>query len=134
MYVLSSVSTVPVLSPSTILSACPGDEVVINCDVTETTIISLQWEITLLKFTASKIYLTLSHLWNNTNQLESGLLFYAEWTSYSPLSAILTTAANLSLNGATVRCVAAGLSSSNPLKIRVTQIGKLIKLITNSQS
>ena len=114
------------LTPSTVLSACPGDEVVVNCYESETTAdmrIALRWEITLLNNSVSTIELLLSDLRNNTNRQEGGLEIHADWTSYSPLSATLTTTADSALDGATVRCAAAGLPSSDPLIIRVTQIG-----------
>ena len=115
------------LTPGTILSACPGDKVVINCDISETTAntrITLRWQITPGPINTSIpiIELSLSDLRNNTNLQVGGLEFHAEWTSYSPLSATLTTTADLVLNGATVRCRSSS-ASSDPLVIRVTQIG-----------
>ena len=114
------------LTPSTLLSACPGDEVVINCDISENTAntkISLRWEIATMNNSLSVLELPLSDLNNSTDRREGGLEVYAELTSYSPLRAVLTTTAHSALDGATVRCTAAGSSSSNPLIIRVTQIG-----------
>jgi hypothetical protein len=111
-----------VLTPSTVLSACPGDEVVINCYESETTRISLRWEITPINTSISMIELSLSDLMNNTNRRENGLEFYAELTSYSPLRAILTTTAHSALDGARVTCVAARPASSDSFIIRVTQI------------
>ena len=120
------VSTVTMLTPSTVLSACPGDEVVINCDVSETTAntrISLKWEITPVNTSFGKIELPLTDHMNNTNRQEGGWEFHAEFTSYSPLSAILTTTAHLALDGATVTCTFPGSTSRVPLIIRITQIG-----------
>ena len=124
------VSTLPELTPSAVLSACPGDKVVINCYESETTVntrISLRWEITPgpMNRSTSKIEVSLNNDTNNGNRREGGLEFYAEWTSYFPLSAILTTTAHSALDGATVTCAAGGSASSNPLIIRVThgQIG-----------
>ena len=116
------------LTPSTVLSACPDDIVVINCDVSETnddTRITLRWQITPgpINTLITMIELSLSDLKNNTNRQEGGLEFHAELTSYSPLSATLTTTADLELDGATVTCLSAGSSSSDPLLIRVPQIG-----------
>ena len=115
------------LTPGTVLSACPDDKVVINCDISETTAntrITLRWQITPgpINTSISMIELSLSDLRNNTNLQEGGLEFHAEWTSYSPLSATLTTTADLVLDGATVRCRSSS-ASSDPLVIRVTQIG-----------
>ena len=114
------------LTLSTILSACSGDEVVISCYESETTAdtrISLRSEITPINDSLSTIELSLSDIRNNTNQRDSGLQFYAELTSYSPLSATLTTTAHSALDGATVRFSSSRSTSSNPLIIRVTQTG-----------
>ena len=121
-----STCTVTVLTPSTTLSACPDDEVVVSCYETETTAntrISLRWQITLMNRSIPVIELTLIDSVNNNNRQEGRLEFHAELTSYSPLSAILTTTAHSALDGATVRCAAGGSISSDPLIIRVTQIG-----------
>ena len=122
-----SVNTLTVmLTPSTVLSVCPGDEVVINCNESETTAdmrISLRWEITLMNNSASTIELHLSDLRNHTGQLEAGLQFHTKLTSYSPLSAILAFTAHSALDGATVTCDSPGPITSDPLIIRVTQIG-----------
>jgi hypothetical protein len=124
-----SVSTLPaaaaVLISSTVLSACPGDEIMINCYESDTTVdtrVSLRWEITPINTSISMIELSLSDLMNNTNRRENGLEFYAELTSYSPLRAILTTTAHSALDGARVTCVAARPASSDSFIIRVTQI------------
>ena len=117
-------STVTVLTPSTILSACPGDEVMIKCHESETTAntrISLRWLITPLNKSIPTIELPLSDRMNNTNRFEGGLELYTELTSYSPLSAVLTTTAHSALDGATVRCAAGGFPISDPLIIRVTR-------------
>ena len=114
------------LTPSTVLSACPGDEVVINCYESETTAntrISLRWQITPINISLPMIELPLTDRMNNTNRREGRLEFHAEWTSYSPLRATLTTTAHSALDGATVTCAAGGSASSDPLIIRVTQIG-----------
>jgi hypothetical protein len=117
-----------VLTPSTVLSACPGDEVVISCYESETTAnmrISLRWEVTPINMSISAIELPLSDLVNNTNRQEHGLQFYAELTSYSPLRAVLITTAHSALDGATVTCTSAGSPSSDSLIIRVAQIDLL---------
>ena len=120
------------LTPSTVLSACPGDEVVISCYESETTTnirISLRWEIDIPiqtnsgRFSRVELHLSLSNLTNNTSRQEDGLEFHAELTSYSPLSAILTTTAHSALDGATVTCLSSRSAISDPLIIRVTQIG-----------
>ena len=119
-----SVSMLTVLIPSAILSACPGDELVVRCYEPETmytnTRISLRWEITPINLTLSKIELPLSGTMNNTNRWEGELQFYAEFTSYSPLSAELITTAHPALNGARVLC--ASPISRNTTTIRVYQI------------
>ena len=125
-----SVSTLPVLTPSTILTACPGDEVVMSCCEPETnasTRISLRWEVTLLNGAIPMIELALNNDRNISHRQEamSGLEFYAKWTSYSPLRAILTTTAHSVLDGATVTCESP-FEPSNSLTIKVTQIGDYI--------
>ena len=120
------VSTVTMLTPSNVLSTCLGDEVVINCDISENTTktrISLRWEITRIDKSIPIIDLSLSDLNNNSYWRDYGLEFYAELTSYSPLRAILTTTADSALDGATVTCLSFGFSSIDTLIIRVTQIG-----------
>ena len=64
------------------------------------------------------IELPLSDLKNSTNRQEGGLQFYVELTSYSPLSAVLTTTAHSALNGATVICYSTSSrsTSSDPLQ------------------
>ena len=114
------------LTPSTILTACPGDEVVMSCYEPETTAnmrISLRWQITLMDRSIPVIEVALNNQDGNTSyRQEAGLEFYAEWTSYSPLSAILTTTAHSALNGATVTCAVGRSASQGPLIISVTQI------------
>ena len=121
------------LTPSTVLSVCPGDEVVINCCESENTTdtrVSLRWQITLMDNSVPTIELPLNDHGNNTNRQEGGLEFYAELTSYSPLRAILTTTAHSALDGATVRCYSAssGPTASEPLIIRITQILGIINI------
>ena len=114
------------LTPSTILSACPGDEVVMSCYEPETTAdtrISLRWQITLRNRSIRMIVVALNNHHGNSCRQEAGLEFCAKWTSYSPLRAILTTTARSALDGATVTCAAGGSSSMDILMIRVTQIG-----------
>ena len=120
------------LTPSPILSACPDDELVVRCyepDATASTRISLRWEIIPIKLMIPEIELPLSSTMNSTNRQEGELQFYAEFTSYSPLSAVLITTAHPALDGATVTCRSES-DSSNPiikLEIRITQIGNQIK-------
>ncbi len=85
--------------------------------------IALRWELILINKSISMIELSLQEYMNNTNRREGGLEFYAELISYSPLRAILTTTAHSALDGATVRCLPAESAMSEPLNIRVTQIG-----------
>ena len=119
-----SVSTLPELTPSTILSACPDDEVVINCHESDTTMeISLRWEITPTNNLFNMIELALTDMMNDTERQDFGLKFHAEWISHTPLRAILTTTADQILDGATVTCASSGSAISNPLTIRVTQLG-----------
>ncbi len=118
-----------VLTPSTVLSVCLGDEIVINCYEPESTAnmrISLRWEIAPINELLPTIELPLSDLMNNTNRQEYESEFHAELVSYSPLRAILTTIAHSALDGATVTCTSAGSGSisSDFLIIRVNQIGK----------
>ena len=119
-----------VLTPYPILSACPGDELVVRCYEPETTAntrISLRWEIIpTINVIISKIELPLSATMNNTNRWEGELQFYAELTSFSPLSAVLSTTAHPTLDGATVICKST-TAISNDLEIRITQIGTQIE-------
>ena len=120
------------LIPSTVLSACPDDEVVINCHESDTTAsmeISLQWEITPMNNLFNMIELALTDMVNDTERQDFGLKFHAEWISRTPLRAILTTTANQILDGATVTCASSGSAISNPLTIRVIQIGNYYKQI-----
>ena len=114
------------LTPSTVLSACPGDEIVINCyesDTTAVMIISLRWEITPINNLFAMIELALSDMENDTERQDLGLKFHAEWISHTPLRAMLTTTAHSALDRATVTCASSGSTISNPLTIRVTQTG-----------
>ena len=114
--------SVPVLTPSTTLSACAGDEVVVLCHEEETTAnmrISLRW--TIIPNQLHEIELPLSDLMNTTSRHDAGLQFYAELTSYNPLSAILIITAHPALDEATVTCAIP--RSSDSIIIRVTQIG-----------
>ena len=118
--------SLPELTPSTILSACPGDEVMINCHESDTTAlleIALRWEITPMNNLFAVIELALTDMVNDTERQDLGLKFYAEWISRTPLSAILTITADLILDGATVTCASSGSAISDPLMVRVTQIG-----------
>ena len=119
------------LNPSTILSACPGDELVVRCYEPETTAytrISLRWTIIPMhnNIMISEIELPLSSTLNVTNRWEGELQFHAEITSYSPLSAVLITTAHPALDGATVTCKSI-TAMSNDLEIRIAQIGNQIK-------
>ena len=100
----------------------------INCYESENTTdtrVSLRWEITPMDNSVPMIELPLTDHGNTSNRREGGLEFYVELTSYSPLSAVLTTTAHSVLNGATVICYSAssGSTSSDPLIIRVARIG-----------
>ena len=124
-----SVSTLPELTPSTVLSACPGDKVVINCHESDTTAImeiSLRWEITPMNNLFAVIELALTDMVNDTERQDLGLKFHAEWISHTPRSAMLTITADLILDGATVTCASSGSAISDPLTVRVTQIGNNI--------
>ena len=115
-------TTLPVLTPSTVLSTCPGDEVVVKCDESETTTrMSLRWTVTPIHTMIPEIELPLSDLMNATNRHDAGLQLHAELTSYSPPSAILIITAHPALDGATVTCTIG--RSSDSLIIRVIQIG-----------
>lgn len=62
------------------MSACPGDEVVINCyesDTTAAMAISLRWEITPMNNLFAMIDLALSDMGNNTERQDLGLKFYS---------------------------------------------------------
>ena len=112
-----------VLTPSTTLSACPGDEVVVKCYEPETTTntrITLRWEITLQNKTFSEIELPLSNM-NVSQGQEAGLQFYSELTSYTPLIIMFWTTAHPVLNGAIVKCNIA--ASMETLTIRVLETG-----------
>ena len=115
------------LTPSTILSACPGDEIVVKCNESETTAnakISLRWEITLMNKTISVIELALSDLMNHSQRQEAGLRFYSEFTSYTPLIAMFWTTAHPVLNGATVICKSAvSMEPMETLTIRILETG-----------
>ena len=109
--ILSLVGRSVVLTPSTTLSACSGDEVVVKCYEPETTTntrISLRWKITPQSRPFPTIELPLSDIVNQSHRQEAGLQFYAELTSYSPLAAILNTTAHPILDGATVMCLIPG--------------------------
>ena len=119
------------LNPSTILSAFPGDELVVRCYEPETTAytrISLRWTIIPMhnNIMISEIELPLSSTLNVTNRWEGELQFHAEITSYSPLSAVLITTAHPALDGATVTCKSI-TAMSNDLEIRIALIGNQIK-------
>ena len=121
-----------VLTPSPILSVCPGDELVVRCYEPETTAqtkISLRWAIIPISKEISEIELPLSSTMNITNRWEGELQFHAELTSYSPLSAVLITTAHPALDGATVTCRSESdsLSTTIKLEIGITQIGNQIK-------
>ena len=117
-----------VLTPYPILSACPGDELVVRCyePYTANTRISLRWNIIPINKMISGLELPLSSAINSTSRWEGELQFYVEITSYSPLSAVLITTAHPALNGATVTCRSI-TAMSNDLEIRITQIGNQIK-------
>ena len=128
--------SVAVLIPSTTLSACPGDEVVVKCYESETTAntrISLRWEITLINTMIAEIELPLSDIMNQSQRQEAGLQFYAKLTSYSPLTAILNITARPTLDGATVTCGSLSTTSRDTLIIRVTQIGNSNKKLIVSR-
>ena len=123
------VSRSVVLTPSPILSACSGDELVVRCYEPETTAntrISLRWNIIPINKMTPELELPLSSTMNSTSRWEGELQFHAEFTSYSPLSAVLITTAHPALDGATVIC-RSRTAMSNDLEIRITQIGNQIK-------
>ena len=116
------------LTPNPILSACPGDELVVRCyePYTANTRISLRWNIIPINKTISELELPLSSTINSTSRWEGELQFYAELTSYSPLSAVLSITAHPALNGATVICRSETVMA-NDLEIKIIQIGNQIK-------
>ena len=112
-----------VLTPSSILSVCPGDEVVIKCYESETTDF-FRWRISLEDRAIPTIELPLSNIRNETERQEAGLQFYSKLASYSLHTATLTITAHPVLNGATVICVTA--ASMDTLTISVTETGNHI--------
>ena len=119
------------LTPNPILSACPGDELVVRCYEPDTTYtantrISLRWNIIPINKMISKVELPLSSTMNSTSGWVGELQLDAKLTSCSPLSAVLITAAHPALDGAIVICRSTTAMSSD-LEIRITQIGIQIK-------
>ena len=117
-----SVSRSVVLTPSSI-SACPGDEIIVKCSESETTIsiTDLRWTVTPQYRQFHRVDL---HLTNNTNvneQQVAGVKFCSELSSFSPLMSTFVTTAHSLLNGATVTCTTA--ASADTLTIRVLETG-----------
>ena len=129
VYPFNLVSMSVVLTPSCI-SAYLGDEITVKCSESEfaTNVKVLRWTITLENKDIPVVEVPLSEVMNVTQRLEYGLQFYSELTSYSPLTAILTTTAHPVLNGATVMCET--LASMGTLTIRVLESGiNLLNLV-----
>ena len=63
-----------VLTPSGMLSVCPGDEVVIKCNKSDNIRIALGWTISLRNRTIPSIDLSPSDITINTERQEVGLL------------------------------------------------------------
>ena len=119
--ILHTVSRSVVFTPSNLL-ACPGDKLVVICSESDIIIQkSLRWIITPENREITVLEIALSDIMNATQRSEDGLHFYSELTSYSPLTAILTTTAHPLLNGATVMCET--LASMGTLTIRVLETG-----------
>ena len=115
-----------VLTPSGMLTACSGDEIVIKCNESDNIRIILRWTISLRNRTAPSIDLSLSNIMNKTERREAGLLFYSDLISYTPLVSILKTTAHPDLNGATVACMTNTPSKEETLTVKVTQAGNYI--------
>lgn len=117
-----SVSRSVVLTPSSI-SACPGDEIIVKCSESETTIsmTDLRWIVTPQNRQFHTVDL---HLANSTivnEQRVAGVKFCSELSSFSPLISTFVTTAHPLLNGSTVTCTTA--ASADTLTIRVLETG-----------
>ena len=115
------------LTPSTILSACPGDEVVLKCYEPGTTYtanesFSLRWKVNLRDNALHMVELPLSNLIGENQMQVAGVQFYSKVISYSPLTSILMTTAHPLLNLATVMCITTASETKDTLIIMVLEI------------
>ena len=131
-----TVSRSVVLIPRTILSTCPGDEILVKCTETESDIvaeINLRWTVTLTDRYTPPVEMSLSDdLRNETTASlfidDIRLNFSSKLTSYSPLVGIIMTTAHSLLNNAMVTCEyqsdSTSSDSTDSLSIRVLETGK----------
>ena len=126
---IHAVSRSAMLTPRTVISACPGEEIVASCSESDTmATIWLRWTVTLQTTQASKVEMTLTKQRNyTTGQLHIAglrLNFSSELTSYSPLTSVFRTTAHTVLNGATVKCetITTGITMDASM-IEVTTMG-----------
>ena len=121
------------LTPRNILSACPGDEILVKCNESDTTAtINLRWILTLKNRQTPPVEMTLPPYDPDTSVNESAaqlfiadqqveLTFLSKLTSYSPLIATFMTIVHPILDGATVTCQST--LSMDILTIRVPETG-----------
>ena len=118
------------LTPRTTLSACPGDEILVTCNESDTAaMISLRWTLTFQNRRIHAIETNLPNIGTPNNESASQLFideqelkFLSKLTSYSPLIGTFMTTAHPVLNGATVTCQST--ISIETLTIRVLETGK----------
>ena len=124
MYVeCTVVSRSVVLTPSsTSITACPSEEIFIQCSESDTTAeIDLRWKITPENRAFQRVDMHLSNFAITNRHLVAGVHLYSELISQSPLVAILMTTAHPILNGATVMCITT--TSMDTLTIEVLEGG-----------
>ena len=123
------------LTPTNILSACPGDEILVKCNESDTAaMINLRWILTLKNRQTPPVEMTLPSSGLNTSNETAAQLFVAEQqveltflsklTSYSPLISTFMTTVHPILEGATVTCQST--LSMDILTIRVPETGNIV--------
>ena len=93
------------LTPSSSLTVCPGEQIVIKC-TPSTNVTALRWTIT-VEDSVTELLLTSTRREFSQSDDTTGIRFDAEWMSSIPPYSTLMTNATLELRGAQVTCLEA---------------------------
>ena len=88
------------------ITACPNEEIVILCTVSEADRNYTRWTVTLEDNNIPSLEFSLTALQNRHRRyvVETNTTILLEWTSFSPLSSTLMTNATTALDGTIVEC------------------------------
>ena len=109
------------LTPSTSLTVCPGEQIIVQC-ASSASAMFVEWGIRLAQENRGTIRLPLLGVSRNRSESDddlTGLRFSAELTSLTPAHSTFTTTASMALDNAQVMCLVNEASSTDTLTIHI---------------